>query len=187
MISQATWRCRCGSTSKTWTQRWRKLDAAHARLEERPSRAPLENAATRLDDRAYALYAENRLDELGALLVENYLTEDRRQGLRRVSNDRATALQNVRAIASLGGCITNTPLALRGERLCLSHILIEQRKTAADAFSAETLDVVEVDRNGMMVARIVFDVDDIDAAIAARCRARPARGATGAGAARERR
>ncbi len=142
-----------------------ELDAAHARLEERPSRAPLENAATRLDDRAYALYAENRLDELGALLVENYLTEDRRQGLRRVSNDRATALQNVRAIASLGGCITNTPLALRGERLCLSHILIEQRKTAADAFSAETLDVVEVDRNGMMVARIVFDPNDIDAAI----------------------
>lgn len=142
-----------------------ELDSRHAGFDKRRLRVPLENTATRLDDQAYALYAENRLDELGALLAEDYVTDDRRQGLRRVSHDRATALANIRAIASLGGRITHTPIALRGDHLCLSRILIEQHKTPSDAFGAETLDVVEIGRNGM-VARIVFDPNDFDAAIA---------------------
>ncbi|WP_231987561.1 BTAD domain-containing putative transcriptional regulator [Mycobacterium sp. 852002-51152_SCH6134967] len=143
-----------------------ELDALHARLNERRQQGPLENAATRADDRANGLYVENRMDEIGALLVENYLTEDRRQGLRRVSNDRATALENIRAIASVGPRITITPIALRGDRLCLSHTLFENRRTTSDGFTAETLDVVEIDDDGRMTARIVFDLEAFDAAIA---------------------
>lgn len=143
-----------------------ELDAVHSRLTERRQLDPLENAATRADDRAYALYVENRLDEIGALLAEDYLTDDRRQGLRRVSNDRATALDNIRAIAAVGPRITSTPIALRGDRLCLSHTLFEDRQRPSDAFRIETLDVLEIDDNGQMTARIVFDLHDIDAAIA---------------------
>lgn len=143
-----------------------ELDALHARLDERRQQVRLENAATRADDRAYALYAENRLDEIAPMLAEQYLTEDRRQGLRRASNDRATALENIRAIASLGGRATHTPVAIRGDRLCLSHVVIEQSKTSGDSFRAETLDVVEVDCDGTMVARILFDSNDFDVALA---------------------
>jgi DNA-binding SARP family transcriptional activator/predicted ATPase len=142
-----------------------ELDAAHARLEEVHPRAPLENAATRVDDQAFALFADGRCDEIAALYADDIHLEDRRKGLRRESNDRATAVNNVRAIAALGANITNTPLALRGDRLCLSHVRFEERGPRPDAFSVETLEITEVDTNGLMIARFVFDRGDIDTAI----------------------
>ena len=93
-----------------------ELDAAHARLEEQHPRAPLENAASRADDRLITLFGDSRLDEIGALFSEDTRLDDRRQGLRRESNDRATAVENIRAIAALGAAITQTSLALRGDR-----------------------------------------------------------------------
>ncbi len=48
-----------------------ELDAAHARFEEQHPRPPLENAASRADDRLITLFADNRLDEIGALFAED--------------------------------------------------------------------------------------------------------------------
>ncbi len=144
-----------------------ELDAAHARFEElHPQTRRLENAASRADDQAFGLFADGRWDQIGALFAEDIRLEDRRQGLRRESNDRATAVDNVRAIAGLGANITNTPLVLRGDRLCLSHVRFEGQNTRPDAFSVETLEINEVDSVGVMVARVVFDLDDFDAALA---------------------
>ena len=142
------------------------LGAAPHGFASRPERPRLENAASRAEDRAYALYAQRRLDEFGALLIEDHYFEDRRPGFRRVGTARAEALENVRTIASMGAEVTNTPVALRGERLCLSHVRFEQPDTGPEPFWAESLEVSEIDADGMMVARIVFDVADFDAAIA---------------------
>ena len=143
------------------------LDAAIARFEELHPRARLENAATRVDHQLFALFVERRWEEMGALYAHDLLLDDRRQGLRRLSTDRATQINNVRAIADLGVAdITQTPLALRGNRLCLSHVQYDIGDSRPDAFVAEMLAITEVDTAGVMVARIVFDLDDFEAAVA---------------------
>jgi DNA-binding SARP family transcriptional activator len=142
-----------------------ELDAMHAGFEELEPRTPLENAASRTDDRAYALFADRRWDEIGALFADDIRIDDRRQGLRRESNDRATAVNNLSAIAAVGVAdITKTPLALRGDRLFLSLVLYEVHDTPTDAFGVETLEITEVDTDGVLVARVLFDPDDVDAA-----------------------
>jgi DNA-binding SARP family transcriptional activator/predicted ester cyclase len=148
------------------------LDAALAELEkryagfeaERP-RLPLENRASRVDARGYELFAEGRIDDIGALLAEDHRAEDRRQGLRSESRGRSAALDNIRAIADLGAWVTNTPLALRGELLCLSHIVFERYGSAPDEFRVETLELADLDPSGVIRGRVVFDVADLDAAI----------------------
>ena len=57
-----------------------ELDAAYARSEEPHPRAPLENAASRADDRVNALFAERRWDEINALLGDDVRVDDRRSG-----------------------------------------------------------------------------------------------------------
>lgn len=143
-----------------------ELDSRFAELEKQRSRLPLENAASRVEDQCYALFAEGRIDDIAALLSLDHFNEDRRQGLRRVTDDRAAAIGNIRAIATLGANITHTPIALRGDRLCLSRVLLEQPQSAPEGFSAVTLELSEINNDGLAAARVVFDFDDLDAAIA---------------------
>ncbi|HTI77361.1 MAG TPA: BTAD domain-containing putative transcriptional regulator, partial [Mycobacterium sp.] len=142
-----------------------ELEAVHARIAEaHPRVTRLQNTASRVDDECYALFAAGRIEEIGALYADDIKVDDRRHGLRRETNNRTTAIDNVRAIAALGALVTNTPLALRGDRLCLSHIVFERRDAQPDGFKVETLELAEVNSDGLMVARVVFDVDDLDAA-----------------------
>ena len=111
------------------------LDAAIARFEELHPRARLENAASRVDHQLFALFVERRWDGDGRAICRRSSADDRRQGLRRLSTDRATQINNVRAIADLGVAdITQTPLALRGSRLCLSHVQYDIGDSRPDAF-----------------------------------------------------
>nr|WP_184437820.1 BTAD domain-containing putative transcriptional regulator [Mycobacterium sp. AZCC_0083] len=148
-----------------------ELNAACARLEERHPRAPLENAASRADGRCSALFADRRFDEIGALLTDNIRVEDRRRGFSRESNDRAAEVANVSVIAALGAeKVTATPLAVRGERLCLSRLRFEGRDARREPSDTErlvvdALSITEVDTDGLTVARTHFDPDDIDAAV----------------------
>ncbi|WP_240630824.1 BTAD domain-containing putative transcriptional regulator [Mycolicibacterium sp. GF69] len=140
-----------------------ELDATHIRWERR---APLENAATRADDVLISFFRANRLDEIGALFTEDTLLDDRRHGFGRVSNDRATAVQNISAIAALDVAVAKTTLALRGDRLCLSQMRFEENTTRPAAFCVETLEITEVDADGLMVAKVNFDAGDSAAAVA---------------------
>ncbi|KUI03956.1 BTAD domain-containing putative transcriptional regulator [Mycobacterium sp. IS-3022] len=142
-----------------------ELDAAHARLQEPQPRAPVENTATRADDRLIALFGGDRLDEISALFSEDTKVDDRRHGLRRESDDRATAIANIRAIAALEVAVTKRTLAVRGDRLCLSRIRFEQQSTQPTAFCVEALEITEVNAEGLMTAKVGFDLDDFDAAI----------------------
>jgi class 3 adenylate cyclase len=143
-----------------------ELDAEYVRREARQRRIPLENAATRAEDLEYTLITEGRPDDVAALLADDHFNEDRRHGLRCDTNNRAAAMKNIRAMAALGANITSTHLALRGDRLCLSRVRFEERAKRSAAFCVDTLELTEVGANGVMTARVVFDVDDFEAAIA---------------------
>ncbi|ORB68363.1 BTAD domain-containing putative transcriptional regulator [Mycolicibacterium tusciae] len=142
-----------------------ELGAAHARLERQPPRPLLENAASRADDRLITLLGGNRLDEIDVLFSQDTRVDDRRQGLRRESNDRATTVENIRAIAALGVIVAKTTIALRGDHLCLSQIRFKEDTERPDAFCVQALEITEVNTDGLMVAKVEFDLDDIDAAI----------------------
>ena len=142
-----------------------ELDAAHARLEEH-LRAPLENAASRADARLNALFADRTWDEISAMFTDDIRVEDRRRGLRREGDDRATMLAEIHAIADLGTTnMTSGAVAMRGERLALVRTLYSGRDQAPDAFHTELLRIAEIDEGGRIAAFIVFDLDDIDAAL----------------------
>ncbi|HEY7051245.1 MAG TPA: BTAD domain-containing putative transcriptional regulator [Mycobacterium sp.] len=143
-----------------------ELDAAHARIQEERTHARLENAATRADDRCFALFAKRLWNELEAQFADDMRVEDRRHGLRRTSTDRAAHMTNGRAIASVGDVnITAVPIALRGDRLCLSYVRFEV-PDPTDAFNVKTLQVTEVDTSGVMVGQVILDVENVEAAIA---------------------
>ncbi len=148
-----------------------ELDAAAARFEAAHPRSPLENAASRADDRIIALFASRCWEELGALLADEIRVDDRRRGFGRESNDRATEVANLRAIADLGAVrIDATPLAIRGDRLCLNRLRFEGQDARSEAQGAdellvEALSITQVDADGLILARTHFDSDDFDAAI----------------------
>lgn len=142
-----------------------ELDAAQARFEEQDRRPPVENAASRVDDLLNTLFAKRRWDEIAALFADNVRLDDRRQGLRRESNERAAAMAEVRAIAELGvKNITAYTVASRGERVVLSRARFSGRGQRPDAFHTDLLRIIEIDSNERIVAVIDIDPDDIDAA-----------------------
>ncbi|WP_254848318.1 BTAD domain-containing putative transcriptional regulator, partial [Mycobacterium sp. SP-6446] len=144
-----------------------ELDAAHARFEEEHPRAPLENAASRADYRFNMLFAERRWDDVGALLADDIRVEDRRRGLRREGNNRATELAELRAIADVGiKNMTSDVLAIRGERLALLRTLYTGRDQRPEAFHTELIRIAEVGADRRIAAYIAFDPNDFDAAIA---------------------
>ncbi|MDT7755814.1 MAG: hypothetical protein QOH27_1712, partial [Mycobacterium sp.] len=144
-----------------------ELDAAHARFEERQPRASLENAASRGIDRYVAFFADGRWDEIGTLLADGVRIVDRREGLRAESNGRAAAVAEARAMAAMGvDRIISTPVALRGDCLCLAYVRVEASDDRADTFHFDALTLVEIGSDGLFASRTNFDPDDIDAAIA---------------------
>ena len=62
--------------------------------------------------------------------------------------------------------MTSTVVAIRGERLALVRTRYSGRDQRPDAFYTELFRIAEVDANGRIVAYVVFDLDDIEAAIA---------------------
>ena len=131
--------CKCRSTSKTWTPRspsWMpRMRGSKSGLSERRSRTPRVepmigcsrcSATAHGRDRSRCSPTDIRLD-------------DRRQGLRRESNDRATAIAKCPCDRGLGRRTSRTTtLALRGDRLCLSHMRFEERATRPAGFCVES-------------------------------------------------
>ncbi|MED5811129.1 BTAD domain-containing putative transcriptional regulator [Mycolicibacterium sp. 050232] len=139
-----------------------ELDAQYARFEQERSRASLENAATRINDRMNRLFAYRSWEEVEPLFTEKVWIDDRRRGIRGEQYGRASAVANVRTVADLGVVnISTTPLAVRGDDLCLSRVTL----TGRDGFNAESLTVTGV-AGGLIETVIAFDLDDLDAAFA---------------------
>lgn len=144
------------------------LDAALVRFAELLPQPPrLQNAAGRVYQRILTHYAGRDWAVIAEILAEDCSTMDHRPvvnaGLR---HGRDAVIAEVRAIAEVGLVLTSGVIATRGERLVLSRGLASEAIEQPDAFRSDLLDVVEIDTNEQVVARVTFDVDDIDAALA---------------------
>ncbi|MGA8545923.1 MAG: BTAD domain-containing putative transcriptional regulator [Mycobacterium sp.] len=138
------------------------LDAALTRFDELQLQVPrVENAATQVEQRFNICFAARDWAAMAELLSDDILMDDRRRivngGVRR---GRDAEIANERAVADVGVTkYTPTVIAVRGERLALSGYSI------SDGWSgSKVLGVSEINAESQIVARIVFDPDDIDAA-----------------------
>jgi DNA-binding SARP family transcriptional activator len=145
------------------------LDAALARFEElRPPAPRPENAASRMDERLRTYLAAREWAAMGTLLAEDTCTDDRRAivnvGIRR---GRDVTIAYGQAMADLGvKIVTSDVVAIRGERLFLSRARWLGPDQRLEDFHTEVLNVVEIDSEQRIAARVMFDADDIDAAVA---------------------
>jgi hypothetical protein len=143
------------------------LDAALARFDELHPRAPrLENAATKVDQRFWTHFAARHWDAMSDLLANGIWTEDRRRVVNAgVRHGRDDHIAEMRAVVEVGvESITSTVVAIRGSRLALTLICGSNREIGAGEVSAEVLNIVQIDADDRILARIGFDVDDIHAA-----------------------
>ena len=145
-----------------------ELDAVHAQFEEERLQARrLENAASRLYERFKVCYAARDWSTVSEMLADDVLSEDRRHPINSgVRQGRDALIAEISALAEVGIDLTTEVVATRGERLVLSRIRTAGRDQGPDGFGSVDLDVLELGVDGRFVARIVFDVDDFDAAIA---------------------
>ena len=145
------------------------LEAALARFDElsQPvSRST--NAATRLLERFWTAFERRDWDALALLVTDDTVADDRRRVVGSiVLEGRRANIDHYRALASVGARRVNTTvLATRGERLAVGLFSFSGDDGDADAFHAEAIAVVEANEADQIMARVLFDADDVDAAYA---------------------
>ena len=143
------------------------VDAALARFEElRPQARRLDNAASRVAERALGYFVTRDWEAISQVLADSFSSDDRRRvinaGIRRGRN---AEIENWQAAANVGFTnLTSTVVATRGGRLILAHLEASGRDP--EAIRGEFLVLIEIDADERIVAFVVFELDDIDAAIA---------------------
>ncbi|MGZ7036323.1 MAG: BTAD domain-containing putative transcriptional regulator, partial [Ilumatobacteraceae bacterium] len=145
------------------------LDAALQEFDElnRPVRK-LENAASQVLERVWALLADRDWVAITKSMADDFNSHDHRRvvnaGVRR---GRDVHIENMRAVAEVGfENLTSSAIATRGERLALSRVRSSVHGLPPGEVSNESLSIVEIDAENRLAAHAVFDVEDIDAAFA---------------------
>lgn len=124
-----------------------------------------ENAASRLYERFKACYAERDLQTIAKMFADNVCTEDRRRVVNSgVRPGKSAVMDEVSALAELDIDLMTEVIATRGARLVLSRVQISGPDPGHEGFSVVGLDIIELDAEGQAVARLVFDLEDIEAA-----------------------
>jgi DNA-binding SARP family transcriptional activator len=143
------------------------VDAALARFEElRPRARRLENAASRVAERALGYFATRDWDPLADVLADDFVTDDRRRAVNAgIRHGRDAEIANWQAAADVGFTnLTLTDVATRGGRLVLTHLEASGRDP--EAIRGEFLVVIEIDADERIAAFVVFEFEDMQAAIA---------------------
>ncbi len=143
------------------------VDAALARFEElQPPPPRLENAAGRITERFQAYFAARNWAAIAEVSAHEIFTDDRRSVVSSgILGGRDLDIANIRAAADLGSAnFTSTVIATRGEHLVLARLRMSGRDQRPEAFHSDMLGIVEVDADSHVTARILFDLNDIDAA-----------------------
>nr|WP_232065058.1 BTAD domain-containing putative transcriptional regulator [Mycobacterium cookii] len=143
------------------------LDAALARFDQlNPPPPRLENAAGRVAERASGYFTTRDWDALADVLADNFVTEDRRRAVNAgIRHGRDAEIANWQAAADVGFTnLTLTDVATRGGHLILIHLEASGRDP--EAIRGEFLVVIEIDADERIVVFVVFDLDDLEAAIA---------------------
>ena len=145
------------------------LDTAIAKFEQLSPPAPrLENAATRVYERLHAYYAARDWAAITEILSYDHYNDDRRPVVNAgVLHGRDVEIANMQAAVDVGTKnIKTVVIATRGARLALSRSRYSGRDQRPEAFRTEVLNIVEIDADKRIGAFVLFDLDDIDAAIA---------------------
>ena len=140
------------------------LDAALARFDEL-SKPRLENAASQAYERLRARFEIRDWAAVAEMLADLHYSDDRRRVINAGTfRGRDAEIASMRAAADLGvTSLTSVVIATRGDRLALCRT--RGATNGAESFDTELLRIVEIDAAGRLVARVVFDLDDIDAAL----------------------
>ena len=103
---------------------------------------------------------------MAEILADDFSIDDRRRVVNiGIRNGRDVEIANMRAAAEIGTkAMTFVVIATRGKRLALSRIRASGRDQRPEAFHTEALGIVEINADNRIVARVAFDLDDIDAA-----------------------
>jgi hypothetical protein len=143
------------------------IDAALSKFDELNRAVPrLKNMANQVTERFWAHFAARDWAALADVTADDIFTEDHRRVVNAgARHGRDADLANLRAMAELNGNATSTAIAIRGERLVLSRLLmLAYSGEGAEAFRAEGLGLTEINADNRVAARVVFDIEDIDAA-----------------------
>ncbi|MCV7401162.1 AAA family ATPase [Mycobacterium fragae] len=143
------------------------IDTALARFDELHLRArKLENAASRVAERFQAQFAARNWEAMAEMLADDFSSDDRRRVVGAgVRHGRDADIENLRAWADVGvENITSDVIAIRGGRLVLARAQWSGADQRPEAFHTEALGIVEINADNQIVARVMFDHDDIDAA-----------------------
>jgi class 3 adenylate cyclase len=145
------------------------LDAALAKFDQliRPA-SRMGNTASQMVEQFLAHFAVRDWDAMEELLAESFSSDDRRRvvnaGIRR---GRDVEMANWRATADIWmTSARSTVVATRGERLVLFRIAFLSQGPPSEAFHAAALTIIEIDDDNRGAANVVFDIDDVDAALA---------------------
>ncbi|WP_419866299.1 BTAD domain-containing putative transcriptional regulator [Mycobacterium scrofulaceum] len=144
------------------------LDRAMARLDRLSQPVVrLENAATLAHKLVETYYAARDWDAIAAMVADDISSDDRRRTVNSgVRQGRKAVLEEMSATVAIGvKSMTSDVIATRGDRLALCRTQTWGRDTGPEAFHTDVFDVFELDADGKVSARIVFDLDDFGAAI----------------------
>jgi hypothetical protein len=144
------------------------LEVALERFDELTPDVPrLANAASNAYKRYNAHFVAREWDAMAEIVADDVLTDDRRRVVSGgIQSGRAAQAADMRAVAGVGvKSIESSVIATRGDRLALIRARVAGDERP-DAFGIELLIVVGIDEDGRLVAGILFDLDDIDAASA---------------------
>ena len=145
------------------------LDAALARFDELSRSARrLHNAASETNDRFDSYFAAGDWVSMGQLLTADTYTDDRRRvvnaGIRR---GRDVEIANMQTLAELGVAeARSVVIATRGQHLALLRTRFSGRDLGPQAFNTDVVDIIEINADNRITARVAFDPDNVDAAFA---------------------
>jgi class 3 adenylate cyclase len=146
------------------------LDTALARFDQlsRPTPRRLENAASRVDERLVSYFSARDWDAAAETLADDFCSDDRRHVVNvGLQHGRDVAIANMQTSADLRITFGKSDvIATRGERLVLSRARWSGPDQRPEAFHTEILNVIEMNADERVASRVIFDANDIDAAIA---------------------
>jgi hypothetical protein len=143
------------------------IDVALAKFDELTGPAQhLNNAASQVIKRIRVLFAARDWSGMRGNLAENFLLEDRRRTVNGgISHGRDTTILDLRAAVDVGFTdLAENVVALRGERLVLTRARYSGNESRPEPYFTDVLHILEIDADQKLVAAIVFDHDDTDAA-----------------------
>ena len=144
-----------------------ELDTAYERIAGARAPAPLQNVASQAYDRVQALFAAGDFSAMRERFSDEFERDDRRPTVNAGTRRGADALvDDARANAGLGVKeVASEVVATRGEKLALRRARYSGDGRPG-SFRVEVLHVIDVDTDERIAGLVLFEPDDVAAAIA---------------------